>query len=261
MPEWYEIAEKEQYGRGKEAEVLGQPWTVYRIGGTSSGNFLDAGQQYLDGVPCFFKVNTSALKQSILAEKIPGVILYELSVDTLQFGLKVGDIFIQNDPVFGQGYTSVDWDTDDLNGFVLAQNAPNKLTVGVRLNTLCKVLRQNTDPVNDEWGPTSDKCSYLTLSSGVWSFATPKDAAAQIPLGLFPVARPYGDKTFLDTPAMLRKSGWAGYLPPIKGIRLKEGDRIHLLDDQRFVVVFASLQETGLAGTYVFLERENSQAS
>lgn len=258
MVDYAQITGFMHFGRGKEAEVLGPPWLVYRIGENSEGQFLDDFNLVLKNVPAYYKVNTPKLKQSIDFEKIPGVILYELAIDITQFQLKVGDVLICSDPIMQVGHTQVTYETNQINAFLLAQDKAAGLTVGVRLNQLVKVLRPSSGPSpNDAWEPTSDNSNPVILDSGLFSLNYVGADPCYIPMGLFPVVRPYGEKAFNEAPGMPKKSGWAAYAPPMPGFNFRQGDRVIAKDRAIYQVVIAAAQETGLVGTYLFLERES----
>ncbi|GEM_PF-4244465 len=257
MVEWNQIAQKIQFGAGKEANVLGPPWKVYRIGASATGDVLIPGNVLFENVKVLHEVNTPTLKRHLEAEKIPGVILYELRLDTYQYGLKVGDLFVLNDQVFGPGYDTTTYATTDINAFVMIQNKPNKVTIGARLNQLCHLVRQKVEPSSDdEWEPDSFNTLPVCLVNGTFVVGVESDTSSLIPIGLFPVARPYGDKAIMDTPAMPKKAGWCAFLPPLKGFKPRQGDRILMPDGTRYYVIFAAPQESGACGTYLFLERE-----
>lgn len=120
MVDYQQLREIVHFGMGKEAEVLGPPFSVYRLGSTASGDFLSDANRIYQNLPVFYQPNTPKVKRSIEAEKIPGVILYELSMDITQYQLKVGDVFLLTDP-FQVGANQVTYETNQINAFVFAR--------------------------------------------------------------------------------------------------------------------------------------------
>lgn len=253
MPEWFEIAEKLSYGRGKEAAVLGPPHDFYRV--SQSGNPISSANRILQSVPVSLKPNAKSLKEVILNDKLQGITLLEVKADIVQYGLKVGDIGIQTDPVYGAGYTSVQYSTNHFNGLCLVSLQPNQKFVGIRLNEYIQIYRAPVAPANDKWGGTSNEALPLIIENGIARFGTVEQSAANIPSTLN-ILRPYGDKAFSETPGMPKKSLFTCFVPPIRGYQPIEGDRYHTPTDERYVVVAASHQDSGLVGSQVYLEKE-----
>lgn len=261
MPDYSQIAAKMHFGRGKEAQVLGPPWSVYRVGSSATGNILDDANLILQNVPAVYKTNTTNIRHSMEAEKIPGLILYEVSCDITELQLLVGDIFVLADTIYQTGHNKVTFSTQDINVFCLIQDTPAKLTIGARLNKLATVQRQSVSiGSNNAWPSGSDAAQPLLLDSGKFCLGeVSQDAGTIIPIGLFPVPRPYGDKSFDQAPGMLRKSGWACYMPPLNNFLIAEGDRITTVDGAQYRVVFPAFMGTGTVGSYLFLERESPE--
>lgn len=270
MPDWEQINRKLDYGRGKESAVLGPPFDVYRLNSGSSGNPIAPGNKIYSGIKCAYKPNPTDIKQQIEYQTLPGVIFYDVRLDVTQYDLKLGDIFVLSDPLLQDGRNRVTYSTEDLNAFFLAQASPGMKVIGIRLNKVARILRGSKAPLETEiegpdgtitimksWSPDSTNAYPLILANGQYTLSNDLNAeGVRMPVMLFPVSRPYGDKEIYKAPAVARKSAATGFAPPMPGFNFKEGDRLQTVDDVRYVVVSASYQETGLVGTYLFLERE-----
>lgn len=262
--DWANIHRKMSYGAGKEAKVLGPPWDVFRVGAGAVGNFFDIEQKIASNINASYDVMSAAVRHSLEGEKAPSIIYYEIKCDMIGQGVKVGDVFLSADQTFQIGCNKVTFETTDVNAFCFCQGSPGKPFLAVRINKLARVFRQSSNSSaendNDAWAPGLDNVLPVILASGRFYLApTIGMEGTVIPVGLFPVPRPYGDKSLTSTPGAVRKSGWACYVPPLPGFHLKEGDRLQTVDGANYYVIFPSYQETGAVGTYMFLERETPQ--
>lgn len=246
-------------GRDAVAEVLGSPFKVYRITDTSNGNLIADENLINEELFVFTKLGSGTdFKSSLETEKLPGIFWYVCSADFTDY--LVGDVFILNEDVYGAGFSSVSFATDQFNGFALAQHMVLKKALGGRLIREIKVFRLNDEPDADKrWSQNRDNSLPLTLRDGQYVFGAKDEDADLIPVGLMATGRSYGDRSFEQVPSMARKSGWECYVPPLPGFSWREGDRIETFDGARFTVVVPYEQLTGTCGAQLFLEREVAQ--
>ena len=62
-------------------------------------------------------------------KKQQGILWYDIIADMSPF--KVGDVFVLNDPVYGQGSSSVNFSSDEFKGFSLSDHSPEKKSLAV----------------------------------------------------------------------------------------------------------------------------------
>lgn len=254
-----DIQDQIDEGRQQAAEELGPPHDVYRmVNQGTDGSVLIAGNKIATGVSIFTKIAYGAeIRSSFEAERQQGVLWYSIIADMSPF--KVGDIFIVNDPVYGRGYSSVNFVTTEFKGFALADHSPVKKALGGRLNTTVNVLRPSKGP-NDkaQFDKTVNNATPLVLTAGAFDFGDVGDVAAKIPAGLVSTGKSYGDRSFQQVPAEQRKSGWQLYMPALSGFKVREGDRIVAADGAAYIVVVPYVQAVGASGAQWFLERERA---
>lgn len=245
-------------GKGFAAQELGVPHDVYRLTDPDSdGSVLTQTNLISAQVKVFTRIAYGAsIRTSFEGEKQQGILWYEIVADMRPF--LVGDIFVLNDPVYGQGYSSVNFATEDFKGFALADHSPIKKTLGGRLNTFVKIFRlsKTPDPNTKDWNNTRKNSLPVTLSSGTFSLGAASDTPTLIPAGLMSTGKSYGDRIFDQKPGDQRKSGWELYIPALNGFQIREGDRIEAMDGSRYVVIVPYTQYVGATGSQWFLERE-----
>lgn len=245
-------------GNGFEAQQLGPPYDVYRVTGSSSGNVIQSGNKIASAVPVVTSVGYGTkVRQSLDTEHNQGIIWYEIVTDLRNF--LVGDIFVLNDPKYGQGSSSVNFSTNQFKGFALSDHEPMKQALGGRLNCNVTIFRPSAAPNSSgQWDKTKLNAQPVILNSGTFSLGSVGNTPAQIPAGLIALGRSYGDRSFLEVPGEQRKSGWELYVPPLNGFNVKDGDRIVGPDGARYIVVIPYTQVVGTTGGQWFLEREAS---
>lgn len=244
-------------GRGKAAVRLGQPYDVYRIQpNTAATEYLDPINRIASGFLVLRRPNKSeALIEGTLLSAVP----WETLGDFRQWLL--GDVFVQNDTVFGKGQTLVTYDTLQMDAFCLAFHGPVKKTMGARLDRLGYVLRpldSGTDP-NGYYAGDIGAAKPLKLVNGVYVWGQNGDApTSRIPMGVSSRIRARG----ILIPALPSSVGepvFVFYIPPLPGFAPKEGDRIQLEDGSRYVVHNPYEQEAGFVGSQITTVREVSQ--
>lgn len=251
------IQQKLDYGRGKEAQKLGVPHNVFRMQNPdASGNVLIAGNQIGTAIKAFTKIAYGAgVRDSFEAERVQGILWYQVIADLRPY--LVGDIFIVNDPLYGQGFSSVNFSTNQFKGFALADHSPIKTALAGRIDTTVQIYRP-TVAVNGsgQWDLTSTGSQPLVLSNGAFSLGTVGAIATKIPAGLVASGKSYGNQAFSQVPGGQRKSGWELYVPALNGFNVHEGDIVIGPDGAKYLVVVPYTQFVGASGSQWFLERQ-----
>jgi hypothetical protein len=244
-------------GKGFAAQELGPPYNVFRLQSQDeNGNTLIASNQIATSFPVLAKLAYGAsVRTSFESERQQGVLWYEIIADMTNF--LIGDIFVLNDPVYGQGYSSVNFETNQFKGFALADHSPIKKTLGGRLDQCVQIFRLgNGVDSKGRADRTVGSGTPVVLNDGCFSLGTLGSTPAQIPGGLVATGKSYGDRQYDSMPGESRKSGWEVYLPALRGFTVMAGDRIQAADGTRYVVIVPYTQFVGTSGSQWFLERE-----
>jgi hypothetical protein len=242
-------------GLGFAADELGPPHDVYRVGPSSSGDVIQESNKIASGVNIFTKVAYGAgARESLETEKQQGIIWEKVIADMRPY--RVGDVFVLNDPVLGQGYSSVNFATTEFKGFALADHSPLKKALAGRLNCTVNIFRPGAGVnADDQFDRTVDNAAPVILSNGTFSLGQVNALPSRVPAGLMAL-RSYGERMFDQSPAEKRRSAWMLYTPALKGFTIHEGDRIIGPDGARYVVIIPYTQQVGATGSQWFLERE-----
>ena len=250
-----DIQDQIDQGRQQAADELGPPHNVYRLNSMDGQGRILIPANKVATVNVYTKIASGTqLKPALETEKFQGIIWYDVTADMSPF--KVGDVFVLNDPVYGQGAAAVNFPTMEFKGFALADHSPIKKAIAGRLNCTVKILRASAQPnASGQWDKTSDDAKPLILSAGTFSWGNVGAVAAQIPAGLVAL-RSAGDRAFTNVPGEQRKSNWAIYLPALKGFKVREGDKVIGPDGARYIVLVPYSQEVGATGNQWLLERE-----
>lgn len=244
-------------GWGKGAAHVGQPFSAYRVGASSSGNVIQAGNQLTAALPVY-RTKLKPGDPAFETDNTQGT--YWFSIEANLTGYQVGDVFVLNDSVYGAGYTSVNYETNEFEAFCLAGLRPGYTAIGARIDRNITVLRPNDSP--DSTGyfkATLDNALPVVLNNGQFSIGDVGAKAAQIPAGFMPIPRPHGGAIFDATPNIPPHTLWRMYVIPLPGFTFREGDRIVGPDESRYVVLNPYRQEAGLVGSQLIIEREIAQ--
>lgn len=255
--DYISIQQKLEYGKGKEAAVLGPPYNAYRLNSQDgSGNTLVSANQIGANINVLAEIAYGAeVRTSFESERQQGILWYTVKADMSNF--KVGDVFVLNDPVYGQGSSSVNFSTYQFKGFALADRSPGKTTMGGRLDQCVQIFRLgNTVDAKGRVDRTKDSAVPVVLNAGVFGLSTIDAVPAKIPAGLMALGKSYGDRQYDSLPGESRKSGWALYIPALNGFSVMAGDRVVAADCSRYVVIVPYTQYVGSTGGQFFLERE-----
>ena len=249
------VQAKIQKGRGKAAQKIGVPYDVYRVGPAAAGDFLDVPNRINQNVFAIVRRLNTRNVQTPLRSRI-----YWLELISNLTTFRVGDLFINVDPVFNLGKTQVDYLTSQLDGFVIANDQTVGRAIGVLINDQVSIFRcDDTADPSGNWSPDRTNALPVTLAAGAFAFGALADTPALIPCQLFPEV-PSGDRAFDDVPSMIRRSTWSCYIPPLPpGFSIREGDRIIRQTGERYIVMMVHNQEQLTSGSQLVLEREVAQ--
>lgn len=273
MVNYAQIQARIDRGKGKAAAKLGQPYTVFRCGPTTTGDYPNAWQTVATDFPVFRRRLKS--EREIETAIANAALFYDIVGDMTRFVL--GDVFFQTDPPYqpgvsyGMGATKFDIEPDDtsedqFNGFGLAWHPPVRKAVGGRLDRAVRIYRATNAPTTQRdasqyWQTTHPGDRAFIMQNGELTLAPAGTPGSLIPAGFTSAYRPYGPLPFKPSPpAMPRPSHSFIYLPPLQGYQPREGDAIITPDDQRYVVVQPFYQIAGVAGSQLICDRTGSQA-
>jgi hypothetical protein len=251
------IQRKIDRGRGKAAVRLGQPYAVYRVQANAAANYLDASNLIAQRVPALRRIGKGPAVSRAL-ETVPlHALFYEVVADLTTY--LVGDVFVQQDPVYGAGATLVSYPTLQMDAMTLVSHAPVKPSLAARIDRLCQIYRIATAPdTTGFFESTVDAALPVVLTSGMWGLGSATQTAAMVPVGLMPVSR-MGGTLIPAIPESTARIRYGAVLPPLFGFTLREGDRIVTQDGARYVVMDLFDQEAGVACTAALVEREVAQ--
>lgn len=186
------------------------------------------------------------------------VVPYEIVGDFRDY--LVGDVFVQNDTVYGSGHTLVTFITPEIEAFCVAFHGPVKKTVAGRIDRQVQIYRPPiTDPdANDYWAADLQAAFPLKLINGVFQFGALGEYPALIPSGFSSHIRARGE-IFPDIPSTTGEPLYLIYVPPLPGYEPREGDRIVEQRGARYVVHVPFEQEAGLIGMQLAVTREVAQ--
>jgi hypothetical protein len=252
-----------EYGRGKAAAYTGLKYDVYRLSSTSNGDFIASGNQIASGIWAR-RIQQRQFKGALETPVKPEMLLYQVIADLRNF--TIGDVFIQDDPNFQAGFTSVNYATSEFNGFALASHEALEQVIGPRLNKNAQFYRQTAAvSVGSYTSSSAENALPLICTDGLYAFGAKGSTASKIPVGLTPLQNTYGDRDYSDVGGMPRKSAWRLYIPPMpfaavngQQATLREGDRVIMSDGAQYKVLVEYSQDVGVTGSELFLEREQT---
>lgn len=266
MANYATIQRQIDHGLGVGSRHIGQPFTGYRIGATAVGDFPTGWTTVLPSAS-FFRVpaKPQALEWTFKSTSLK---FYDLIGDVS--GLLLGDVLLQTDPAYANGYSygpgaTLVPGTIEIQALGLAWHFPVQVPTAAWLNRRVRVYRPASAPVglsdgSQYWAETHDQDQPLVLSGGSFAFGVQGALASLVPCGIAASERSERGRLFPPSPpGMTPPVRYYAYLPPLPGYLPKEGDAIITEDDARYVVVHPFEQESGVVGTNLFLERTVSQ--
>lgn len=240
------------FGRTLASDFVGQPFIQYRLNTLSSGNALDAINQIGN-----LNVKVSATtSRAFIENSYFHTNVFDFKVATAS--VELGDLFVQNDQVYGQNAT-----------YAVASFRPLKPVLAVRVNHLSQLyrLKSNYDPTSNPNGyggvAIEDELPFV-LTNGVYAPASntplndPSIIPSQVPCGIVSTGQLKGlsgqvERLPLDT----MRAMWYIYMPELPGLsRLLPGDIVQgpapdpNENPQRFAIQNAMQIPAGFAGTF-----------
>jgi hypothetical protein len=248
-------------GRGIAATHLGPPFDVYRVQYNAALNMLDPANLVAEGVPVFRRTRQS----SDMIEGTHGkAIIWEVIGDMSPYIL--GDLFLQQDKVYGVGATIVPFPTQQFICFCLAFHGPVKKSVGVFLNRFVNISRNLSGAdTNGYLSGDSNATVPLILVNGQFQLGTAGQTPTNVPVGV-DISERWRAELFRDIPASIGQGVRYIYVPPLPGFDFKEGDWLHTSAQPPFgsgaIYRVNTLfeQQTGFVGNLLSVTRNIPQA-
>ena len=241
------VEDLRQFGRGLAAEMLGQPFIVYRLNTTSSELVIAGENQILSD----FRAKITRTRQTKFVEnEYMHVNPFEFLADSSK--VQLGDVLMQNDQVYGGNAA-----------YTVASKRPQKPLVCVRTESLAMIWRPDGGEASGYSAPTAAKRLPFVLNNGVFSLGTTADQAhpAVIPVGVQSIGQMKGlkpERLPMDTVT----SWWFIYVPNFPGLtRLRDGDIIEQISldsaekSRRFRINIEYTSPVGLEGHFLSAER------
>lgn len=253
--------------QGVGARISGQPYDVYRVCPTSTGDVI----QPTNKVGCCAYVWRELLggkaMQGFESAKEQKIYFFMVSGDFRCY--KVGDSFMLTNPV-EMGRTQVNWPSglgpfgmpaQQLNGFVFAHHPWLKMEIGARIDRYIQIYRPATTTASGYLDTTFNGANPLILEAGqfILGQGTFGDGAygSNIPAGLMPMRRPRG-QPLPEVPNLPEKTIWSCYVPPLPYWSVVPGDMIIDSYSQRYRVTNPGRQDVGIVGNLMEIELEVS---
>lgn len=247
---------------GAIGRQLGKPYQVYRVESNSAGDFPAGWSLISTSTPVMRnRVSSNHLETSLLSERS---LWYELAGDISPFIL--GDVFISADTAYspGIGYGSgatILPGTTEIDAFALAWHAPMQDPIGARIDRRVGIYRPSLAPriMSDgsrRWSTTHEQDTPLVLTGGTYAWGAPGAKASWVPCGLGSNDRQVRDGGFgTDKIGIVPASRYFAYLPPLPGYAPVEGDALITEHDARYVVLSPYVQQSGVVGAQMMIER------
>ena len=266
MVNYARVQSKIDKGLGPAGRALGQPFNVYRITASSSGDFPNGWTLIQASYPLYRKRTTE--NKIDVGQKVSGILWFNALGDMSPFTL--ADIFYQTDASYAPGASygagaTLLADTLEFVGFCFCWHRPVMEGLLARINMRGQIFRPNSDTMqladgSTYWAQAHDDDLPLVLTNGQFAFGTPGTVASYVPIGVGNLARPY-QRPGIDpaTPGVTPISWYYFYVPPLPGYKPTEGDAIILEDGSRYWITNPFSQESSVVGDLLVCERLISQ--
>jgi hypothetical protein len=258
---------------GIGATIVGIPYQVYRVTSASNGDVIQPGNLIFTAFPCQRQKYRTDVPADIGLETLDkDNFIYSLTGDMRP--ILVGDIFVQADPVYGPGYTSTVYATQQFNGYCIASLAPLKSRIAGRVDRLVQVYRKPlTANAAGYYDKTLSACDQLVCTAGLFQLQPrllyPDAVASLIPCGFQEDKRSKG--TIIENagqlPSMPPRTSWNAYVMPLPGgeyfpapppgpggFIFRQDDILVDQDGGRYVVTNNYRQDTGFVGAQLTLD-------
>ncbi len=248
-------------GRGLAANAVGVPYNVFRLIKNSNGNLLDPSNEIGSNIYGFRKVTHGGTAMETTTKF--NMVWYKMVFDLQNF--LTGDVFVQNDPIYGKGATLADFTVSQFDALCLAFHPPIKDALGVRLDRIATIFRPNLEPttggywkstVNTPSTPATNNALPVILVNGQYTLGTVGQTPTQMPIGCLPARWGTGGSEFSKIPGMVKIPEWHIYVPPMQGFVFQSGDRIVAADGSQYTVSLVWNQVAGTVGNQLFCDRD-----
>lgn len=257
--DWHTVARHIDAGYGSCGRAIGPPCSVYRYTGASTGDFIQTGNLVQNNVRVYRTISVTKSDQESPTHSF-GTLFYQLYVDATFW--EVGDIFVENDPFYGQGGTEVEFTTDQFEAYCLAFHGPSKVIIGARVDRNAYIYRPLSGPDNTGFfDPTiGENVSPLICTDGVWGITgTQSGTPSKVPVGIMAMPRDRDAAFPPKVPGDTGQTVYFCYVPPLNGFNPREGDRIITDGDAttgvRYIVKHPYQQQAGISGSQLMCNR------
>jgi len=247
------IDSKIQYGRGKAASVLGQPYDVYRLT-PNTQNSMMATQPYYGNFPIRFR-RTS--KKIAIEDQTFELLVFVGLCDNLK--LKIGDLVQE-----------VGYEAEEANIFTFVQARPTRESLFIRCECASFITRPypsagaaNQLPPSGPvevfgWGGYQKATEQiLTLVNGQYGFTSDPGStpAAAVQVGLQQMSH-IRDSNAPKFPTTAFRERFQMYIPPTPGEELNELDIVNSGNGDRYQIsTILNTPDAGVAGWITIGER------
>lgn len=230
---------------GVAANIVGPPFSVYRVNSTSSGDWIQPQNMIADNIRADRMPMKSGDTAFEGAKELPNF-WYEIMANCNSF--QVGDIFVLKNAPLNKGWVSTPYRTDEFTGFCLAENMPTRHPIGARLNTTVQLYTSSCLPTpSNYFDNTNPNRMPIILQNGRFTPLNAGQEAARIPVGVMPY-RSFGNLYNQPTPDMPPVEKRLVYVPAIPGYQVVASDEFIFQDGSRFSVDSNYHQTTGTSG-------------
>jgi hypothetical protein len=240
------VQELIDFGREMAGEMVGQPFDVYRLNNSSTGDVLDPSNKLTPSLP-------GKLTHSRTMDTVENDILKANTFELLAPSnvLAIGDVLVQQDVVYGGD-----------SRYAVVSKRPLKPVMVARVEANCYIKRVYADHDGDGYnGSNVDSELPYVLNNGVFSIGAKTDTPAVIPCGVTTIAQLKNMKPE-RLPLDVTTSWWYIFVPYLPGLqRIRENDVVYhnnATDDDvaiRYRVQIPLVSDAGTAGQFLVCER------
>lgn len=245
------------YGRGLAANVVGQPGGVYRLSATSTGDYVQTSNQVYANFPVLRRVVTSGA--SVEGRGMSDLVMFDIVCDLND--LKVGDIWVQSDPLYGAGANQVSYPTDEFVGFAVAHHAVMKKSIALQLQRSASIYRMVSGVSQSGYANSFQQQAHALYISGGKAMFSPTAVASMIPIGMSPRAGGFEAFMHPKIASLPEAPEFVVYVPPIEGFIPTEGDIVQTALGARYSIMNSWHLDAGIAGSAFIVRKVTPQES
>lgn len=198
------------FGRGMAGEFVGQPFEVYRVSSASNDSVLH--EDNLVNEDLRAKV-THGKRSPVVENEIIHANMFEFLCSSED--LSIGDILYQKDDTYGANAH-----------YAVASKRPLKPVTCIRTESLCTIVRAQSNKQSGYSGTTRDSDKPFVLRNGVFVLDEPGVEATVVPCGLAYIGQ-IKNKKPSNLPMDTLTTWWYIYVPALPGLdRIQENDVI-----------------------------------